>query len=238
MKSVGIIGGIAPESTIAYYRQIVARHLELAGAYPRIVINSIDLRMMLGFVSSGQRAELITFLVAEIEKLALAGADFGMLASNTPHLVFDEIQRSCALPLISIVEATARAAAARNFGRVALIGTRFTMRGGFYEEVFAKSGITVVVPDEADQDYVHAKYLGEVVGGRYTGEFVNGIFLDETRDGLVNVINRMARRHGIEAVILGGTELPLILDDERKAGIPLLDTTKIHVASVVAAMLT
>ena len=238
MKCLGIIGGIGPESTIEYYRQIVERHLQLARAYPAILINSIDLRTLLGFVSSGQRAALVAFLVEEISKLARAGADFGLLSSNTPHLVFDDLQKASPIPLLSIVEATARAAAGRHFEHVALLGTRFTMRSGFYAGVFAKSGIRVTVPDDEDQDYVHAKYVGELVDGRYTGELVNGIFLPETRRGLLKVIDRMARRHGVEAVILGGTELPLILDDERQARLPLLDTTKIHVQAAVAEMVT
>lgn len=239
MKCLGIIGGIAPESTIDYYRQIVARYRQLvSGGYPPIFINSIDLEKMLGMVAAGQREALVVYMCDEVTKLARAGADFGLIASNTPHIVFDEIQRRSPIPMISIVEAAAGAAMASNLKRVGLFATRFTMRGGFYQEVFARSGIRVVLPDETEQEYVHAKYIGELVNGRYTGELVNGVFLPETRDGLLQIINRMAGRDRIEALILGGTELPLILRDKQAAVIPLLDTTTIHVERAVAEMLT
>jgi len=239
MKCLGIIGGIAPESTIDYYRQIIARYRQLvSGGYPPIIINSIDLEKMLGMVVAGQRDALVAFMCNEITKLARAGADFGLISSNTPHIVFDEIRRHSPIPMISIVETAADAAIAGNFKRVGLFGTRFTMRGGFYTEVFARSGITVVLPLEAEQEYVHAKYVGELVNGRYTGELVNGIFLPETRAGLLQIIKRMAGRDRIEALILGGTELPLILRDGPEAAIPLLDTTSFHVERAVKEMLT
>jgi len=238
MKCVGIIGGIGPESTVDYYRQIVARHRERAGgAYPSIVINSVDLIKMTGFVAGRQLDALIAYLHAEVSKLARAGADFGLLASNTPHAVFDDLQRISPIPMISIVEVASAAAARRHFRRVGLLATRFTMRGGFYTDVFARSGITVVLPDEKEQEYVHAKYLGDLVNGRYTGELVNGVFLPETRKELTKIIQRMVARDGIDALVLGGTELPLLLRDDGEAGIPLLDTATIHVESIVEELL-
>jgi aspartate racemase len=124
MQCVGIIGGIAPESPVDYYRQIVARHRELTGgAYPAIVINSIDLMRMLGFVGARQFDALIAYLNAEIAKLARAGADLALLGSNTPHVVFDELQRLSPIPMISIVEATAAAAVRRQFKRLGLFAT-------------------------------------------------------------------------------------------------------------------
>ncbi len=238
LKPIGIIGGIAPESTIAYYRRIIARCRELVpDAYPPILINSIDLTKMLRMVAASQFDALVEFLSQEVAKLARAGAGFALLASNTPHIVFDELRRAAPIPMISIVEETARAAQVRGFERVGLLATRFTMRGGFYNDVFARFGLTVVLPDDEEQEFVHAKYIGNFVDGRYDGELVNGIFLPETRHGYVKIIRAMAERTGIEAVILGGTELPLLLRDEAEAGIPLLDTTVIHVESAIAAML-
>ena len=235
MKCLGIIGGIAPESTIDYDRQIVARCRQISGKYPRIIINSIDLETMLGLVSSGDREAFAAYMSGEIAKLARAGAEVGLIASNTPHIVFDEVRRNSPISMISIAEATADAASAGNFKRLGLFATRFVMRSGFYNDVFARSGMTVVLPDEKEQEFIHAKYIGEVVNGRYTGELVNGIFRPETRDALLEIINRMARRDHIDAPILGGTELPLILRDTR-TDIPLLDTTSIHVERAVAEM--
>ena len=184
-KCLGIIGGIAPESTIDYYRQIIARHRLISGKYPQIIINSIDLEKMLGLVVAGDRDAFATYMCDEISRLARAGAEVGLISSNTPHIVFDEIRRRSPIPMVSIAEAAAATAVARKYKRVGLFATRFVMRGGFYGEVFARSGITVVLPQEAEQDYVHAKYIGELVNGRYSGELVNGIFLPETREGFL-----------------------------------------------------
>ncbi|MEW5869831.1 MAG: aspartate/glutamate racemase family protein [Chloroflexota bacterium] len=132
MKTVGIVGGIGPESTIEYYRQIIAlyRQQRRDGSYPRILINSIDMKKMLDLIGAGNLAGVTGYLLEEIQKLARAGADFGALASNTPHLVFDELRRLSPIPLISIVEAACQKAAGLGLRRVGLYGTRFTMQGG------------------------------------------------------------------------------------------------------------
>jgi aspartate racemase len=230
MKTVGIIGGIAPESTIEYYRLIIASYREQKrdGSYPSIIINSIDMKKMLDLIGANELAEVTEYLLGEIEKLACAGADLGFLASNTPHVVFEDIRRQSPLPLVSIVEATCEATKALGLKKVGLFGTRFTMQGRFYPEVFSRQGITLVVPDLSDQDYIHGKYMSELV---------NGVFLDETRQRLLSIVDRLKEKNGIQGLILGGTELPLILRDSAGRGIPFLDTTRIHVAQVVAKML-
>ena len=139
--TLGIIGGIAPESTIEYYRTIIALHRERTGGqYPTILINSIDLKKMLGLVAEQRFPELITYLVAEIRKLAAGGATIGLFASNTPHIVFDELRTQSPIPLISIVEATFRAAEKARFRRLALFGTRFTMQADFYRSFSSRVG--------------------------------------------------------------------------------------------------
>ena len=94
MSTVGIIGGIGPESTIAYYRQIISSHLEQGNHYPEIIINSINMTRMLDLIGAGRLAEVTAYLAAEADKLTMAGADFGVLASNTPHIVFDAVQKA------------------------------------------------------------------------------------------------------------------------------------------------
>lgn len=229
MKTVGVIGGIGPESTIQYYRLIIAsyRERQTDGSYPSIIINSIDLNRLLGLVTANELEEVTAYLLNEIQRLARAGADFGVIASNTPHLVFDEIRARSPIPLVSIVEATCETAQALSLQRVALFGTRFTMQGRFYPEVFSRAGITLAVPDEDEQTYIHEKYLGELL---------NNIFLTETRERLLAIVDRMKARDHIEGLILGGTELPLILRDSEHNGIPFLDTTKIHVNRIVAEL--
>ena len=147
------MGGIAPASTIEYYRAIVARYRTETqdGTYPPILVNSIDLKRVLDLVGAQKLAELVEYLVDELTRLARAGAHLGLLASNTPHLVFDEVRRRSPVPLISIVEATSRAARALGLRKVGLFGTRFTMQARFYPEVLARQGIRVVVPDPDEQ---------------------------------------------------------------------------------------
>lgn len=231
MKTLGIIGGIAPASTIEYYRSIVALYRERKpdGTYPPIIINSIDLKKLLDLISAKELAKVTEYLLDEVTKLTRAGADLGLLASNTPHIVFEDIRRRSPIPLISIVEATCQATQALALKRVGLFGTRFTMQGRFYPDVFSQQGITLSVPDLDDQDYIHDKYMSELV---------NGVFRDETRQRLLAIVDRLIEREGIQGLILGGTELPLILRDVSDRGIPFLDTTRIHVERAVAQMLS
>ena len=226
MQTIGLIGGIAPGSTIDYYRLLMEgyRARQPDGSQPLILINSIDLQYFLRLVSSGDRHRLVDYLVPELDKLARAGADFGLFASNTPHLVFDDVNAQSPIPLVSIVEAAGVAASAQGLTSVGLLGTRFTMEGGFYPSVFARYGVTVTVPSADDRTYVHDHYLGELV---------RGVFHDSTRAGMMAVIGRMRAEAGIEAVVLGGTELPLLFRDGPAPGLPLLDTTQLHVDAVL-----
>jgi aspartate racemase len=230
MKTLGVVGGIAPESTVEYYRLLIARYRAQKpdGSYPQIIINSIDLNKMLGMVAANETSLLIEYLTGEVRKLAQAGADFGLLASNTPHIVFDEVRQRSPIPLVSIVESACNVAKNSGFKRVGLFGTRFTMQGRFYPEVFSRAGINIVVPKAAEQDYIHDKYMNELVAAK---------FLDDTRAGLLEIANRLKKESQIEALILGGTELPLILRDSGETGIPFLDTTRIHVEAAIAQML-
>lgn len=228
MKTIGMVGGIGPESTVDYYRLLIAAYRELHpdGSYPAILINSVDLKTVLELVATDQRARLIEFLGNAVDALAHAGAQVGYLASNTPHLVFDEIARHSPIPLVSIVESARDRASTLGLKRVGLFGTRFTMQASFYANTFAQAGIDVVAPQPQDQDYIHEKYMGELVAG---------ILLSETRAGLLRIAQLMRERDGIEALILGGTELPLILRGDNSLGIPFLDTAQIHVNAVIAA---
>lgn len=224
LKTIGMVGGIGPESTVDYYRLLLARFREHGTNVPDILINSIDVARLLELARFDDRTELTDYLLHAVEALARAGADLAFFAANTPHVVFDEVQRRAPTPLVSIVLATREAAQALGVRRVGLLGTRFTMQGRFYLDAFATHGITVVVPETSDLAYVHEKYVNELVAGK---------FLAETRAGFLAVIERMCERDGIEAVILGGTELPLLLREATRS-VPFLDTTRIHVDAVVA----
>jgi len=229
MKIPGIIGGVGPESTIQYYRTIVALYRERKpdGSYPQLIINSINLKTGMDFMAANDFAGAVAHLLHEIERLALAGADFGLIAANTPHMVFDDIAPQSPIPLISIVEATCEAAKGMKLKRLGLFGTRFTMQGDFYPTVFTREGIELIVPQPDDQAYIDDKYMNELVLGK---------FLPETSAGLLTIVDRLKEKHDIDGVILAGTELPLILRAPEHRGIPLLDTMKIHAHAAVAEM--
>lgn len=231
MKTLGIIGGVGPESTIDYYQRIIALYRERNpdGSYPPLIINSVDLSKGRALVEANDRVGLTKYLVTEIGKLIKAGTDFGLIAANTPHLVFDEVARETSIPLISIVEATCAAARSRGLKRPGLFGTRYTMQADFFSKVFSKDGIELVMPDADDQDYIHGKYFDELVVGK---------FLPETREKLLAIVDRMKSGMDIDGVILAGTELPLILRAPSRSGIPFLDTTEIHCQAAVTEMLS
>src|SRR5690242_16457344 len=222
MKTLGMIGGLGPESTVDYYQRIIALYRERTGDrhYPEFIIASVDLRKGLDFMDANDLSGMADFLLQGIDRLARAGADFGIISANTPHIVFDEVAPKSPIPLISIVEATCAAAKMQDLKRLALFGTRYTMQAPFYPKVFVREGIDLLVPDLHDQAYIHDKYMNELVPGK---------FLGETRAGLLAVVDRMKGVSNIDGVILAGTELPLILRDPVHNGIPFLDTTKIHV---------
>ena len=230
MQTVGIIGGIGPESTIEYYRQIIALYRERTGdnSYPPIIINSIDMTRMLGMVGAQQFDELVSDMAGEVGKLAAAGADFALLSSNTPHIVFNRIRDAAPVPMISIVEATCARAQQLGLHKLGLFGTRFTMLGPTYTSVFEQNDIQLVIPQPDDVEYIHTKYMGE---------WIYGVILDETKARLLQIVQGLKETEGIEGLILGGTEIPLILKDSDDPDIPFLDTTRIHVEAVVDRML-
>jgi aspartate racemase len=199
------------------------------GSYPPIVINSIDLKKVLDLIGANELSKVTEYLVCEVQRLARAGADVGLLASNTPHIVFDDIRRRAPIPLVSIVEAACEAAKALGLKRLGLFGTRFTMQGRFYPDVFAREGMTLAVPEQDEQAYIHDRYMSELV---------HGIILPETREGLLSIVDGLKEREHIQGLILGGTELPLILRNVTDRGIPFLDTTRIHVERVLAQFLS
>jgi aspartate racemase len=229
MGTIGVVGGLGPESTIDYYRMLIAAYQRGSGEknLPHILINSIDVYKGLALIESGQMAELADYLATAIQQLADAGADFAIISANTPHLVFDEVQQRSTIPLISIVEAACAAVKQKGITRTALLGTRFTMQAQFYPEVFSRAGIELVLPSDSEVAYIHDKYVNELL---------QGTFLPETRTGLLEIVGRLRREDRIESVILAGTELPLILTGDAAVGVHLFDTTKIHVEAAIARL--
>jgi aspartate racemase len=224
MATVGIVGGLGPESTIDYYRRILElwdRHDPSTS--PSIVIDSLDVQRALHLVDK-DRPALTEYLLASLRRLGRAGVDFAAMTANTPHIVFDELAARSPVPLLSIVEVCAEEAQRRALRRVALLGTRFTMEAPFYPAVCARFGVAVVSPDDAERAWIHERYVGQLLRGE---------FREETRREFTSLVGRLRDEERVEGIILGGTELPLLLPTPTIADLPALDTTALHVAAIV-----
>ncbi len=221
MKKIGILGGMSPVASLEYYHLFIslAKEREPEGRYPELMIYSLNFEDFCKPASEGKDNQVISLLRRKLAALEDAGADFALMASNTPHMYYEKLKEDISIPLLSIVESTADVASEKGFDRVGLLGTEFTMTGDFYQKTFEKRGMEIVVPEKNDQKLVHEKIMNELV---------NGQILDPTREKLVDIANKMRRTKGVEAIILGCTELPLILSEE-ETGFPVLNTTKIHV---------
>lgn len=225
MKKLGLVGGMGPESTIPYYHDIVYGVQEKVGKdfFPNLSIESVNVFEVLQLCKEEKYEELTTYLMRAINNLIKSGADFVALSANTPHIVFDRLRMKSAVPLISIIEATRDEALQLDLKKIGLLGTIFTMKGAFFRKPFVDSGIEVVIPTEEEM---------EVINQRIAKELELGIVKEETLEVFQKIIERMKEENGIEAIILGCTELPLLLNDE-VSPVPCLDTMKIHIKTLV-----
>ncbi len=225
MKKLGLVGGMGPESTIPYYHDIVYGVQKRLGEqiFPNLTIESVNVFEVLGLCKAEKYDELTECLMQAINNLAQSGAEFGALSANTSHIVFDRLKEKSPIPLISIVEATCQEAVCKNLKRIGLLGTIFTMTGEFFKKPFLEKGIEIVIPQSAELEFINDKISSEL-------EF--GIVKEETLKEFQQIIARMKEENGIEAVVLGCTELPLILNDE-VSPVPCLDTMQIHVNAIV-----
>lgn len=225
MKRVGIIGGIGPESTVDYYKLIISAFHEKQAdfGYPEIIIYSADLSSLMKILDAKDWGGLTDWLLEKVVALQKAGAEFAVIGSNTPHIVFDKVKSRSPIPMLSIIEETRKNAQKRGFKKLGLLGTRFTMKSEFFKKPFIENEMAVVVPEKADQELIHHRLFSEIE---------LGIIKDSTREELLSIVKKMIDKHLIDALILGCTELPLILTKD-EFGIPFLNTTAIHAESIV-----
>ena len=225
MKRIGIIGGLGPESTVDYYKEIISSfNTKYSGlGYPEIILYSANLNEFMALISGNKRQIIAEWLLDKIFAIHKAGAEFAAIASNTPHIVFDEIKAKSPIPLLSIVEETCNKATEMGLKNAGLMGTKLTMETEFYKKPFGSKGISVVVPSEEEQQLIHHRLFSEIEVG---------IFKDSTREEFLTVVRRMVDENGIDSLILGCTELPLILTEARY-GIPFLNTSIIHCERIV-----
>ncbi len=229
MKKLGLVGGMGPESTIPYYHDIVYGVQEALGKsiFPELSIESVNVFEVLRLCGEKKYDELTEYLIRAINNLAKSGADFAVLSANTPHIVFDKLKEQSPIPLISIVEAACEEARRRELKKIGLLGTIFTMTGEFFKIPFVKNEIQVTIPSESEM---------ELINDKISTELELGIVKEETLLSFQKVISRMKDEDGIEAIVLGCTELPLLLNDE-VSPVPCLDTMQIHINSIIKNIL-
>ena len=225
MKIIGILGGLGPESTSDYYNKIIStfntKYPELA--YPEVIIYSANLNEFMLFVKKSAWGRLTEWLLKKIKSIHNAGAEFAAIASNTPHIVFDELKELSPIPLLSIVEQACKKAKRMGLKNIGLMGTKLTMESDFYRKPFIQNGMSVIVPAEKEQELIHHRLFSEIE---------LGIFKNSTRNELLKIAERMVEQDRIDSLILGCTELPLILTND-EFGIPFLNTTAIHCESII-----
>ena len=228
-KVIGMVGGLSPESTIYYYKYITEEYYRRFGnySYPEIIIYSVNFQKFVNWMNAERWDLIADELVRVLTKLYYAGADFGILTSNTVHAVFDEVQKRSPIPLISIIDATIEEIKKAGIDTVGLLGTLFTMTKDFFRRKLEENGISVILPSKEDMEYVNDAIFKELVAG---------IFLSKTKQEFIRIINDMKER-GAKGIILGCTEIPLLVS-ENDVNIKLFDTTRIHAEKALSYALT
>jgi aspartate racemase len=223
MKTIGLIGGMSWESTVPYYRLINETiKARLGGLHSaKIVLYSVDFHEIEQLQRSGDWDVAGTLLAHAARSLELAGADFLALCTNTMHKVAGAIEAAVSIPLLHLADATAEDIRAAGLRKVGLLGTRFTMEQAFYVERLEQRGLQVWVPEQQDRDIVHRVIYDELCMGKIRSE---------SRDAYRRIMASLTAR-GMEAIILGCTEIALLVD-QRDATVPLFDTAAIHARRV------
>ena len=225
---IGLVGGMTPESTLGYYRLLIRSARERRRdpdplRNPVVIVYSLDLADVVALQRADRIDELAAHLAGICESLRAAGAEVGALTANTPHLYFEAVQARTRLPLVSIVEATCSAALRLGLRRPLLLGTRTTMESPMYRERLAADGIEVLIPDEAGREQVE-----RVI---YT-ELALGTVRPEVRQQVLASCREAIGGGGADGVILGCTELPLVVS-EADLPVPVLDTVRVHVEAIL-----
>jgi aspartate racemase len=230
MKTIGLIGGMSWESSIVYYQRLNEAVREKMGGLhsAKVILFSLDFAEVASLQHDGQWEELRNVLTHAASQLENAGAEVIAIATNTMHVLADEVQAAIGVPLIHIAEATAKGIQQTKIQHVALLGTKFTMEGGFYRDYLEnRHGLTVFIPEPEERDAVHRIIYQELCQGRV---------LEPSKATLVQIIDNFAKK-GVEGIILGCTELPLILKQE-DVSVRLFDTMALHADSILAESLS
>jgi aspartate racemase len=224
MKTIGMIGGISWVSSQDYYRiineQINQRLGGVNGA--RIVLYSVNYGEIKSLTDQDKWADITSLIIDAARKVEAAGAECLIIGANTMHRIAPEVQAAINIPLLHIAEVTATAISNQKISRVALLGTRFTMEMNFFKDKLAVPGISTLIPNSTDRDYIH---------GAIYNEMGKGIFLPETKSIMLKIMGEL-KENGAEAIILGCTEIPMLIK-QTDFDLPLFDTTWLHATAAV-----
>ena len=224
MLRIGLIGGMTPESTKDYYDMLMEMSRErLEGNLnnPEMIIYSINLSVMVAHFKAGQREKVVAMMADVMERLRIAGAEIGAMTANTPHVLFDEIAKGTELPLISIIETTHDRAKEMGCRKALLLGTRTTMASDMYPKRFERSGMGIMVPDEEERDFID---------GSISDELSIGIVRPETKARYIDICKRYLAT-GADTVILGCTEIPMVLK-EGDLQMKVLNPARVHAEAI------
>lgn len=225
MKTIGIIGGISWVSTIDYYKLInQLTNQQLGGSHAaQIILYSLNFQEFKSLLDADDWVNISKLFVGIAFRLKEAGADCIVVASNTPHLVADDIQNAVSIPLLHIADATAKIVQSEKLTRVALLGTKFVMDRSFFKDKLSLYGIETVLPNLSEKEFIHRTIFSELT---------QNIFTEETKDGYLKIIERLIGE-GAEGIIYACTEIPILLQN-KTVGVKTFDTSFIHAKAAVA----
>lgn len=230
MKTIGLIGGMTPESTLMYYTRIIELGRERWSDplhNPVMVIVSIDLAEIAAHQNVGDADRVVEILTDALGRLHRAGAEIGAMTANTPHLYFDRLAAAAPLPLVHIVDAALERARSLKVNKALLLGTRATMEGSLYPKPFTAAGIEILTPDRGERELINRSIYEDLA---------RGVVTPELREAYLELCRRRIEGEDVDAVILGCTEIPLVI----KPGdlpVPLIDTARCHAETIFTAAL-
>lgn len=225
MKKIGLIGGMSLESTVDYYK-ILNQEVKSELGEPHsaeIIMHSVDFAEIEKLQSEGSWDKLSEKMIDIAEELEAAGAEMLLICANTMHQMAPEVQRKINIPLLHIADAAAEKIEADVYKKVGLLGTKYTMEGSFYKNRINENfDIEVIIPESEERDYIHQVIYQELI---------SGILKDQSRQQFKKIIDNL-RKKGAEAIILGCTEIPLLIKAE-DSSLPIFNTTELHAKKAV-----
>jgi aspartate racemase len=229
MKLLGLIGGMSWENTIEYYKIINKMVKERLGGWnsAKLLLYSVNFEDILRLEEQEKWGKLTEIFIPIASNLEAAGCKALILCSNTIHKIADDIEKAISIPIIHVVDATAENIKLRGINTIGLLGTKYTMEGGFYEErLRQKHGLNVLIPIKAQREYINNAIYQELASGK---------LLDSTKEEFLKIINQL-KREGAEGIILGCTEIPMLIKED-DVELWLFNTLKIHLQSAVEFLL-